>query len=221
MLPPAPRRRLVPWLLGAVAFGLAVAAARVPARNTGAGAPRPITVQSASLSTIHANIRAPGARAVLVNVWATWCDPCREELPDLLRFYRDNRARGLRLIMISADDDDRRQEVATVLATAAAQAGLGASADDIRSFIKHDDDMKFIEGIDPRWSGALPATFLYDGRGQRKRSWLAPVTARDLETGVGDRLTNGASGDKTGDVRTPDPAPRTANKIDPQPRREP
>jgi len=43
----------------------------------------------AELPQILATARAPGARAVLVNVWATWCDRCREEMPDLIRFFRD------------------------------------------------------------------------------------------------------------------------------------
>ena len=38
---------------------------------------------------------------------------------------------------------------------------------DAPSFIKHDDDMKLIDGLDPRWSGALPATFLFDAGGPR------------------------------------------------------
>src|SRR6476660_1704531 len=73
----------------------------------------------AELPAIVAAVKAPGAQAVLVNVWATWCEPCREEMPDLVRFYRDHRADGLRLVRISADDDDQRGEVARVL------AGLG------------------------------------------------------------------------------------------------
>ena len=47
-------------------------------------------------------VRAPGARAVLVNVWATWCDPVAQEMPDLIRFYRDHREDGLRLVLVSA-----------------------------------------------------------------------------------------------------------------------
>ena len=32
--------------------------------------------------------------------------------------------------------------------------------------------MTFIDALDPRWNGALPATFLFDGRGAKRRSWL-------------------------------------------------
>src|SRR3954466_12666606 len=86
----------------------------------GAGAPTalasaPLRVEVAELPAILAAVKAPGAQAVLVNVWATWCEPCREEMPDLVRFYRDHRAQGLRLVLISADDDDQRAEVARVL----------------------------------------------------------------------------------------------------------
>ena len=41
---------------------------------------------------------------LLVNVWATWCDPCREEMPSLERLYREYRDRGLRVVAISIDD---------------------------------------------------------------------------------------------------------------------
>ena len=41
---------------------------------------------------------------LLMNVWATWCDPCREEMPSLERLYREYRERGLRVVAISIDD---------------------------------------------------------------------------------------------------------------------
>jgi thiol-disulfide isomerase/thioredoxin len=112
---------------------------------------------------------------VLVNVWATWCEPCREEMPDLVRFYRDNRGQGLRLVLISADDDEQRAEVARVLT---------ALSFDGPAFIKRGNDMTFIDALDPRWKGALPATFLFDGHGVKKTSWLGSVTYDELRARV-------------------------------------
>jgi thiol-disulfide isomerase/thioredoxin len=137
--------------------------------------PAPVRVDVAELPAIMAAIKAPGAQAVLVNVWATWCEPCREEMPDLVRFYRDHRAQGLRLVLISADDDDQRDEVARV---------LGALRFDGPAFIKRGNDMTFIDALDPHWRGALPATFLFDGRGEKKKSWLGSVTYDDLKARV-------------------------------------
>ena len=178
----------------AAALGLTLGLGLLPSPLPGATAPVPAaataSIRSAPLTTILAEARASRAPAVLVNVWATWCDPCREEMPDLLRFLRDHRAAGLRLVLISADDPDAGPEVRRALAAAAAQAGL-AAAPDARLFIKQDDDMKFIDGLDPRWSGALPATFLFDDAGRRIHSWLTPVRYTDLEPEVA-RLTKPA-----------------------------
>ncbi|HEX8690943.1 MAG TPA: TlpA disulfide reductase family protein [Longimicrobium sp.] len=43
-------------------------------------------------------------QTVLLNVWATWCQPCRQELPDLERLHVANGGRGLRLVGVSIDE---------------------------------------------------------------------------------------------------------------------
>jgi thiol-disulfide isomerase/thioredoxin len=145
----------------------------------------------ADLATILAAVRAPGARAVLVNLWATWCDPCREEMPDLIRFYRAHRAEGLRLVLVSADDPESQKDVARFLTEAGAAGAL--------AFIKTGDDMAFINGLDARWSGALPASFLYDSRGAQRQFWPGRVTLPDLEAALAQiaPATKGAPHPKT------------------------
>ena len=56
-----------------------------------------------SLSTLRGH-------PVLVNVWATWCKPCEEEMPDLQRIYAANAPKGLRMVGVSIDE--RGQEAA-------------------------------------------------------------------------------------------------------------
>lgn len=167
------------------------------------------------MSAILAEVRAGRAPLVLINVWATWCDPCREEMPDLLRFHRAYRAAGLRLVLLSADDDDARAAIGMLLADAAAKAGLTGPLD-ATVYLKQDDDMKLIDGLDPRWGGALPATFLFDREGRRVQSWLEPVTYDELERSVAPRLTKPRREDKRG-TRTDVPNPPSS----PQPRRKP
>ena len=160
----------------------------------------PVQVEIADLPAIMAAVKAPGASAVLVNVWATWCEPCREEMPDLVRFYREHRAQGLRMVLVSADDEDQRAQVARVL------AGLRF---DGSAFIKRGDDMAFIDALDPSWKGSLPATFLFDGRGTRSQAWHGLVTYDDLRAGVSGLL------DKSKKPKKSQPKPPTN-----QPRRE-
>ena len=57
-------------------------------------------------------------KVVLVNYWATWCIPCRREMPILEAFYRANHDKGLELISISVDfarDIDKVREAMTSL----------------------------------------------------------------------------------------------------------
>jgi thiol-disulfide isomerase/thioredoxin len=148
-------------------------------------------ILTANLQQVQEAIRKPGARAVLVNVWATFCEPCREEMPDLLRVFRARQARGLRLVLVSADDEDGRAEAQRVL------GGLGV---DFPTYLKTGDDMAFINGLDPRWTGALPASFLFDGQGQLRQFWPGQVTAQEVGPKIDQLLqqtTNAATKGRT------------------------
>ena len=144
---------LLPAFLAALLLGCV--APRPAGRHTDTGS---VEVQPATVEQLLAAVRAPGARAVLLNVWATWCTPCREEFPYLLRLEREYRARGLRLVLVSGDFDSELPAVKRFLAA----QGVG-----FLTYLKQDDDMRFIDGLDARWTGALPATLLYDGAGHR------------------------------------------------------
>jgi thiol-disulfide isomerase/thioredoxin len=135
----------------------------------------------ASASEILDEVRRPGAAAVLLNVWATWCLPCREEFPDLVRLERSYGKRGLRLVLVAADfEDDREARVREFLR----EHGVRFA-----SFLKEgDDDQAFIDAIDARWTGALPVTLLYDAEGHPRSLWEGRTTYATLERAVLDLL---------------------------------
>jgi thiol-disulfide isomerase/thioredoxin len=44
-------------------------------------------------------------KVVLVNFWATWCGPCRAEIPDFIEAYKANKGKGLEIVGIALDED--------------------------------------------------------------------------------------------------------------------
>ena len=55
------------------------------------------------------DIASQKGSVVLLNVWATWCNPCRFEIPELQKMYEANARRGFKVIGISVDEGDAKE----------------------------------------------------------------------------------------------------------------
>jgi thiol-disulfide isomerase/thioredoxin len=138
----------------------------VPLRSQEARKPRgkrapvkPVAVRVITAEQFPALLKPNVARTLLVNYWATWCDPCREEFPDLVKIDKDYRARGLDTIAISLDDlAELKTEVPRFLRLMKARMPV--------YLLNVADPEPSIKLVDPTWEGALPATFLYDAKGE-------------------------------------------------------
>jgi peroxiredoxin len=97
-------------------------------------------------------------KVVLINFWATWCPPCREEMPAMERLWQQHRDRGFVLIAVSLDADH----------------GL------VKPFVT-EHQLTFLIGLDTKLEvanlygiRALPATFIVDRQGQVAALALGP-----------------------------------------------
>ena len=62
-----------------------------------------LALKDLSGKTVHLSDYA--GRPVLINAWATWCPPCREEMPLLQVYYQEHQAEGLSFLAINAGED--------------------------------------------------------------------------------------------------------------------
>lgn len=128
------------------------------------GAPVP-AYSAVSLAGDSVSLAAQRGKVVLLNVWATWCHPCRDEIPELQALHERYASRGLELVGISVDTE---------------------SADDaIRAFMR-DFRMTYPVWRDPgeRISAqfhivGVPATFLIDREGVLRWRKTGPIQPGD------------------------------------------
>ena len=106
-------------------------------------------------------------KVVLVNFWATWCPPCREEIPELLELKKEYKDR-LEIVGISEDDDPPENVLKFARQKGMTYPVVMATPELVEAY-----------GGVP----ALPTSFLIDTQGRvvQKHSGLYPIEAYDLE----------------------------------------
>jgi thiol-disulfide isomerase/thioredoxin len=137
-----------------------------PASNV---APPPVTMLPASVTEaeLRALTGAPiklsnyAGKVLLVNLWATWCNPCRQETPELVKLSKEFRSQGLEVIGLSTEDPDD-------------------SADQVREFVQN-------YKVDYRvgWSGSQVAVALMQGRDAIPQSFVISRSGRIVKRFVG------------------------------------
>ena len=112
----------------------------------------------------------------LINVWATWCGPCVNELPSFVTINRMYRRRDFEFITISADNPEKKDKVLKAL--------KNLQAANTNYLFSTDDKYKLIEAVDPNWNGALPYTILVEPGGKIVYGNKGTIDAMEMKTRI-------------------------------------
>lgn len=189
------KSRSIPIAIGVILIGVAVLALLITLRVNEGYEPRfpsdPVEVSpaaakldlklrdSAGIATwISEKMMSSGAKIGVVNIWATWCEPCRDEMPELAKFQKTGEAP---LFLISADNEIDELVVRSFLV----EKGV-----DFESSLIKGDQQEFIENWqrlsskEPsrQWSMSLPVTFLVKPDGRVISFSIGTTTATELSS---------------------------------------
>lgn len=128
-------------------------------------------------------VAAKKGRVVLVNFWATWCEPCREEMPALVAAAKEFPVKDVAVALVSTDSLKKTADVQKFLA--------GRKIPFVCWQAKSADPQRFIEAVDKAWNGAVPYTLVYDRKGELAARLLGPQTERSFAEAVRKALAAG------------------------------
>jgi len=158
-------------VLVAVAVFLAIPKAQAEVQQTGAsGLPAQVNFSAPDVQLTDLNNKAVAladfkGQVVLYNAWATWCPPCKEEMPTLEAYFEAHQKDGL---MIVAIED-------------------GEPAEEVAAFVKT-YGLSFAVWPDPKWvattafkTNSLPTSFVIDRGGTVRLTWRGAISRETLE----------------------------------------
>jgi thiol-disulfide isomerase/thioredoxin len=114
-------------------------------------------------------------KPVLLHFWATWCEACREEFPKLKSTLLALPAQGVAVGLVSIDQPQQAEAAQQMLE----KFGL-AKLPSVLLDAPSPEPVAAAVG-EPKWDGALPATFLFDARGKLVKSYLGQAPIGDLK----------------------------------------
>jgi peroxiredoxin len=148
-------------ILAVLALSLAVLAACREVPASVAVGERVPAYSGLDLEGRTVDLRELRGEVVLLNIWATWCFPCRREMPALEQLHRELSGSGLRVVAVSIDPANAGREIREFMEE------YGLTFD-----IVHDPAQDVAQAF--RTIG-VPETFLIDADGRLRRHWLGRI----------------------------------------------
>ena len=152
-------RILLPVGLTVLLASFAVPAQKSRTAEQAVPADPQIHVEPINTEGLKSLISKPKNKPLLVNFWATWCDPCRDEFPDLVKISSEFEPVTMDFVTVSLDEaPDIETKVIPFLVKMNAKMPA--------YLLNVNDPEPAINAVDPKWQGDLPATFLFNEKGE-------------------------------------------------------
>lgn len=142
-----------------------------------ASACKPAQTESVFKSITGTNLReqiGASRKPTVVNLWATWCEPCRKEMPELVRFQKSAAGANVALYLVAAHDSKEDETAAQFLRE------LNLGSDQNYFYRIGEDAEKFGKTLAPTWSATLPTMFIFDAKGALKAFWVGETNQKEL-----------------------------------------
>lgn len=114
-------------------------------------------------------------KVLVINHWATWCEPCRKEIPMFMDFLQQHKTQGLELIGIAHDDEDAVRRYVDSMGMDYPQLLAGPM-----------QGSKWLAALGS--NGSLPLTLVFDRQGQLRAKKLGLMSETQLQQAVADLL---------------------------------
>ncbi len=112
-------------------------------------------------------------KPLLVNFWATWCEPCREEMPALQALFKETASKDAGFVLVSVDSPK--------VGPKAVPKFLEKTKVTIPCFlVASPDPQTFIDTVDESWDGSVPFTLVYSAKGMRVARLVGSQTKADF-----------------------------------------
>ncbi len=121
--------------------------------------------------------KANTGKVIFFNYWASWCKPCVEEFPDILKLNKEFKNKDFKLVFISLDFgediDTRTRKFLSKM-----------NVDFVTYYNGFEKDEDLINYMDKNWNGGIPGTFIFDKTGNLKKTFIGKTSYKDFKTAV-------------------------------------
>lgn len=124
-------------------------------------APHPYNVPELDSAKLSQLISNRYGRALFINVWATWCEPCIQEFPELVKIFNEYKTKNIDFVSLSVDQPEDDSIVVSTVKKFKAGFNVFIAAEK--------QSEQIINLLNNNWSGEVPATFIYNGSGKQEK----------------------------------------------------
>lgn len=120
-----------------------------------------IIVEDIDKSKLQNLIKNRKGKILFLNIWASWCAPCKKEFPDLVKLADKYKKSKVEIVGLSVDDrDDLNSDVIPF---------LEKNNVNFKIYLQNFKNIEELLEFFPQWQGAIPLTVIFDAKGNQKK----------------------------------------------------